>query len=50
MKEFARICMGADPDLAGKLEQALNSEIAIQNEPKANKTFKEVEVHPLILA
>jgi hypothetical protein len=49
MKEFARICIGSDPDLAGKLEKALNSEIAIQN-ITAPKTYKDVEVHPSILA
>jgi len=45
MKEFARICLGTDPDLAARLEMALNGEIALQNKP-VEKTYQDVEPHP----
>lgn len=49
MRELARIILDTDRDLVGKLEQALNTELAITKK-ETPKMFEKPEVHPNVLA
>ncbi len=44
LREFARILIATDPDLAAKLERALNEEVCLQ-ELAPQKTFREADIH-----